>query len=146
MTHTFTGVDVTYVLVGNSDAPVIGEDVVCHFLSHLHHECFVDDIAVHEEVGVNFIDSGENDAAAVVAVEDGGGDSVHEHADVDALAQPAAGLDEHVKVLGKVQELEYTDSLLNVFLVSVDKYLPTRKHTHLEHLDEILHNLGFLQV
>lgn len=132
------------VLVGQLDVVVVEQHGVDHALLHLHHVGLVDDVAVDEEVGADLVGGGQDDALAVVAVHDGDGDGVDEHALVDAVAQPAAGAEEGVKVLGKVEHLDDGDGLLHLLAAGVHEHLPAGQHAHLVRVHEESHYIRFL--
>lgn len=144
VTDSFTPVNNDDVVVGDLDAVVVLDEGVHASLSHLDHHGLVDDVAVNEEVGVDFVGSGENDAKAVGSVETGAGQGVDEHAPVDAFSQPACGPDEHVEVLREVQQTEDPDGFVQVFFVGVNEHLAAGQHTNSVHFDELLDNVDFL--
>lgn len=145
-TESLAPINHDQVFVGHLDAIVVHDNGVSGCLGHLHHEGLVDHVAVDEEVRVDFIGSREGDAATICPVEHAGGESIHEHASVDALPQPARGPDEHVEVFGEEQDFEDLDGLLDVQLVGVNEYLATREHAHLEGVDELLYDVCLLYI
>ena len=100
------------IVGGNCD----GVDILdlLHAIESLHLVLvsLLDDLRVEEIVWVDFIDGWNLNSLQVLAMEDGGGQCVHEHAFVDVETSPGHDLVESFPILGIVEDVEEGDDLL----------------------------------
>lgn len=100
---------------------------------------------VDEELGIDFIRSGQDYIAGVFAVQDGNGEGVVEKSSVKVDAGPCGGLVEGVVVLGVVEEVEKSDGFNSLLLVQDREDLSLGEHATLVQGHKVLDSFDILQ-
>lgn len=78
---------------------------------------FVDDFGWEEVIWVDFVDWWQDETFGVLTVDDGNRQGIYVHAFVDMFTCPPGGLVESFPVLGVVEDLEESDSFLQLIFV-----------------------------
>jgi len=129
------GVDGVSLVVGILDLMLVlvGSPVVLFVLLGL-----VDDFVAEEVVGEDFVNWRQDDVLAMLAVDDGNGQGVDEHALVDVLAGPVGHMVEGVVILGIIEGPEESDGLLHMLWVEHGEDLSLGKDIMLVEVEELL--------